>query len=437
MAFIEGSDRFQAQFMDFFDFDNLISDTNPVRAIDAFVNSLDLDKLGFITYSGDSPGQKPYHTDILLKIHIYCFFNGIQSSRKQERECSRNIELIWLTGNLKPDHSTISNFCKNNSSALKNVFKQFSSLCKELELFDFKILAFDGTKVKADCSKKHAHTLDGIDKALQYIDKKIDEYLAHINDESSDDEEVAEFQKKLDLIEQRKITYTNIKQHMTDNNLSEFCTTDPDAKIMKNHSNIEPCYNVQSVVDSKNKLIIDYDVTNQANDVGLLKPMVDKVFDDYDLHTFLKENPSASITNLADTGYYKSNDLLALNYNQVHTLVPKPASSPSSGNSAFSKDAFSFDAANDCYICPNNQRLTFSRNSKETRNGTTNFYKIYSCNSCSDCPFSNNCTSSPKGRSIKRNVNEDRLNSINDEYKKDSSFYKLRKALVEHPFRYN
>ena len=148
MAFIEGTDRFQAQLLDFFTFDNLISDDNYVRVIDAFVDTLNLEELGFITYSGNNRGQKPYHTDILLKIHIYCFFNGIQSSRKQERECSRNIELIWLTGNLKPDHSTIASFCKSNSSALKNVFKQFSNLCRKLNLFDFKIFAFDGTKIK-------------------------------------------------------------------------------------------------------------------------------------------------------------------------------------------------------------------------------------------------------------------------------------------------
>ena len=122
--------RFQSQLLDFFTFDNLIAEDNYVRVIDAFVDSLNLKELGFIVYSGDNRGQKPYHTNLLLKIHIYCFFNGIQSSRKQERECSRNIELIWLTGNLKPDYSTIANFCKSNSDALKNVFSttRFCSL---------------------------------------------------------------------------------------------------------------------------------------------------------------------------------------------------------------------------------------------------------------------------------------------------------------------
>lgn len=436
MAFIEGTDRFQSQLLDFFTFDELISDDNYVRVIDAFVDSLNLEELGFVVFSGNNRGQKPYHTDILLKIHIYCFFNGIQSSRKQERECSRNIELIWLSGNLKPDHSTLASFCKTNSSALKNVFKQFSSLCRSLELFDFKIFAFDGTKIKANCSKKRAFTLDKLDKALANIDEKINEYISKIDDDTSslDDQKKAEFQKKLDLIKKRKTQYLSLKNKMIDENLSELCVTDSDAKVMKNHSNIEPCYNVQSVVDSKNKLILDYDVTNQANDIGLLKPMSDKVFDDYDLDSIINKDSNHVITEIADAGYYKSDDLLALNSSNVKALVPKPKSSFSSGSSDFSKDNFSFDSVKDVYICPAGYELSFSRKSTETRNGVSNHYKIYSCSHCPSCPFIGKCTKSVNGRSIKRNINEDRLLEIDNEYKSDTSLYKLRKALVEHPF---
>ena len=436
MAFIEGTDRFQSQLLDFFTFDNLIADDNPVRAIDAFVDSLNLNDLGFITYSGNNRGQKPYHTEILLKIHLYCFFNGIQSSRKQERECSRNIELIWLTANLKPDHSTLANFCKDNSKALKNVFKQFSNLCRNLDLFDFKIFAFDGTKIKANCSKKCAYTIDKLNELLANIDKKIEEYISKIDSDSSefDNSKKAEFKKKLDLIKKRKLQYTSLKDDMIENDVKEFCATDPDSKVMKNHSNIEPCYNVQSVVDSKNKLIIDYDVTNQANDVGLLKPMSDKLFKDYDLDKLLQENPEHSITQLADTGYYKSSDLLALNKDNISTLVPKPKNHSASNFDDFSKSAFSYSPSDDTYICPNNQKLSFSRKSTETRNNVTNHYKIYTSSSCFNCPYLDKCTKSIHGRSIKRNIKEDELNKINENYKKDSSFYKLRKSLVEHPF---
>jgi len=436
MAFIEGTDRFQAQLFDFFAFDNLISDDNYVRVIDAFVDSLNLDELGFITYSGDKRGQKPYHTDILLKIHIYCFFNGIQSSRKQERECTRNIELIWLTGNLKPDHTTIANFCKSNSAALKNVFKHFSQVCRSLELYDFKIFAFDGTKIKANCSKKRAFTMDRLNKALENIEQKISEYISKIDDDTSsfDEAQKAVFQKKLDLVKKRKIEYLGFKQKMIDENLSELCVTDPDSKIMKNHSNIEPCYNVQSVVDSKNKLILDYDVTNQANDIGLLKPMSDKVFQDYELDSFIEENPEHVITEIADAGYYKSDDLLAINSPNVKALVPKPKASNSSGSSEFSKDNFSFDPEKDIYICPAGNELTFSRKSTETRNGVSNQYKIYTSSHCSSCPYLDKCTKSVNGRSIKRNIREDKLLEFDKAYKSDTSLYKLRKALVEHPF---
>ena len=439
MAFIEGYDSCQSQLWDFFSFDNFIADDNPVRVIDAFVNSLNLSELGFITYSGNNRGQKPYRSDVLLKIHIYCFFNGIQSSRKQERECARNIELIWLTGNLKPDYSTIANFFKNNSDAIHNVFMSFANTCRSLNLYDFKVLAIDGTKIKANCSNKRAFTSDYIDKAIENLDQQIKDYSSKIDDDTSDSDEAkkAEFQKKLDIIKSRKVLYSNIKNKMVDENLSQYCITDPDSKIMKNHSNVEPCYNVQSVVDSKNKLILDYDVFNQANDVGLLKPMSDKVFHDYDLHSFLHDHPYHTITELADAGFFKCSDILAIASDNVIPLVPKPRSShPSSDSLDFSKDSFSFDAVNDVYICPAGHTLSFSRKSTESRNGSVNHYKIYSCSSCATCPYLDKCTKSINGRSIKRNVNEDKLLDLNNLYKNDSSFYKLRKSLVEHPFRY-
>lgn len=172
MAYIEGTNRFQVGISEMFSFDNLISEDNPIRVIDAFVNKLNLEDLGFVVYSGNKRGQKPYKTSDLLKIHLYCFYNGIQSSRKQERECSRNIELIWLTGNLKPDHSTIANFFKDNSTAIKKVFTEFSQLCQKLELYSFKLFAIDGTKIKAYCSKKKAFTKKKLDELLINIDQK-------------------------------------------------------------------------------------------------------------------------------------------------------------------------------------------------------------------------------------------------------------------------
>jgi len=438
MAFIQGKDRYQSFIADFVCVDNFISEDNYTRVIDAFVDSLDLHALKFITSSGNNPGQKPYKTDVLLKIHLYCFYNGIPSSRKQERECSRNIELIWLTGNLKPDHSTIAAFCKDNSDALKNVFKQFSNICRKLNLFDFKVFSFDGSKFKASNSTKRAFTKDTLKAALLHIDEKINEYIDKIDDDTSDSDasNIAEFKEKLELVKKRKVLYSGIMDKMKKENLSEFCITDPDSKIMKNHGNIQPCYNIQSVVDSKHKLILDYDVSRQANDIGLLKPMSDKVREDYQLDKFIKDNPEHIITEIADTGYYKSSDLLDINNGNFKALVPKPSTPSSSGNAQFSKDNFIFDSEKDHYICPNKQLLTFFRNHTETRNGVTNHYRVYYCNSCLNCPFLDQCTTSVNGRTIRRNVQEDKLLQIDKEYHKDNSVYKLRKTLSEHPFRH-
>ena len=434
MAYIEGLDRLQFSLTEMFSFENLISEDNPIRAIDAFVNKLNLEELGFVVYSGDKRGQKPYKTSDLLKIHLYCFYNGIQSSRKQERECARNIELIWLTGNLKPDHSTIATFFKDNGPAIKKVFKEFANLCKKLELYSFKLFAVDGTKIKAYCSKKKAFTKNKLNELLVNIDKKIEEYSAKIDDENLDKDDVASFKEKLKLINERKVEYTALKDKMEKENLNEICVTDPDSKVMKNHQNVEPCYNVQSVVDSENKLILDYDVTNQANDVGLLKPMVDKVFEDFELDKHLEEHPDHELTITADTGYYKAEDMLELNTDKVHALVPKAKTSNSTGEQQFAKDNFEYDKDHDCYICPAKRQLPFSRKSTETRNGKSTTYKIYTCSSCSNCEYFNKCTKSPSGRSIKRHPNEDKLEEFEKAYKSDSSLYRLRKAIVEHPF---
>lgn len=434
MAYISGTDRFQIGLSEMFSFENLIAEDNPIRVIDAFVNNLNLQKLGFVVYAGDKRGQKPYKTSDLLKIHLYCFYNGIQSSRKQERECARNIELIWLTGNLKPDHSTIASFFKDNSDAIKKVFKDFSKLCKKLDLYSFKLFAVDGTKIKAYCSNKRAFTPKKLKELLINIDQKIEEYSAKLDDENLDQEQVNSFKEKLKLITDRKEEYTELQEKMEKENLKEICVTDPDSKVMKNHRNIEPCYNVQSVVDEKNKLILDYDVTNQANDVGLLKPMIDKTFKDYQINAYLEQNPEHELTITADTGYYKSEDILELNTDNVHTLVPKSSKVNPAGEKDFSKDNFEYNKERDVYICPAKKELVFSRKSTETRNGNKTTYKIYVGTSCSECPHKDKCTKSYNGRSIKRHPKEDKLDEFEAEYRKDSSLYKMRKELVEHPF---
>lgn len=433
MAFIQGIDRDQFQFIDFYSIDSFIAKDNSVRVIDAFVNSLDLPSFGFVVYSDNKPGQRPYKTSVLLKIHLYCFFNQIVSSRKQERECARNIELMWLTGCLVPDHSTIANFCKVNHSAIALLFQEFNSICFELGLFDFKLLAQDGTKIKACCSKKNAFTIKKLDKSIEYIDSKIQEYMDLLDSDTSnlDDDKIKLFQQKLDSISQRKKKYQNLKQQLIDNNSSEICLTDPDAKIMKNHHNAQPCYNLQTVVDSKHKLIAHFDVSNQANDLGLFLPVVNNFWQQHNIDSFLANSPDSSITFIADAGYYKQADLLTLNslHPNVSAFAPKPTSKTTTSNADFSKENFSYNSLSDTYTCPNNKTLHLSEHSSQK--GIK--YKIYRCSDCSSCSFLDDCTSSVNGRSIKRHPNEDFFQSLQKTYQ-DSDLYKQRKCIVEHPF---
>lgn len=440
MAYINGIDRNQPCFSDFFILDNLISEDNPVRAIDAFVSSLDLASLGFIIYDPNKAGQRPYNTSTLLKIHLYGFFNKVTSCRRLQKECSRNIELMWLTGKLVPDYSTISAFFKSNSDSIKKLFKEFNNICIQLDLFGFKIFAVDGTKIKASNSLKNSFTQDKLKLCIENIDKKIQEYsLAISSDLIEDKNSINEFQQKLKLIEQRKIKYSDLLEDMQKNDILERNLVDPDCKVMNNHGRTECDYNIQSVVDSKNHLILNHEVTNNANDIGLLEPMVTKTIQDYNLNHLTSSNtnntPSSAnnLTVIADAGYFKSSDIINLNNINISPIVPKPKAS-GYVSSAFSKDNFIYNKVDDTYTCPYSKKLYFLRNSKETRKNITSYYKIYACNSCFKCPNLNDCTTSINGRTIKRNINESSINTIQNEYKHTSSIYRLRKSIVEHPF---
>ncbi|WP_227940044.1 transposase [Alkalihalobacillus deserti] len=176
MPYIEGEDRHQIYLLPN-TLDDFVDEENPVRVIDAYVDSLNLEELGFQVYSGIKAGQKPYRREDLLKLYLYCYMNGIRSSRKMEIETKRNIELMWLISKLQPDHGTLSAFMKNNKTAIKKLFKEFTLMLKGFGLIDGQLVAIDGTKLKANCSKKQHFNANIISKKLEHIDEKIDAYL--------------------------------------------------------------------------------------------------------------------------------------------------------------------------------------------------------------------------------------------------------------------
>lgn len=304
MAYITGADKNQMMLIGY-SIDEFIGKDNIARVIEAYFNKLDLEKMGFKVYSGEAAGQRPYDRKELLKLHIYGYMNGIRSSRKLETETHRNIEVKWLLEMLEPDHGTIANFIKDNKKAIKSVLKDFSMLLKEWGLIDGKKAVPDGTKMRAQNSKKEHLSIKKIDETVKYIENKIEEYIKEMEkteeaaatvNETIIRDEIDRIEDKIKEYRQRADGYKETKKEMEERGISQITLTDPDSRMMKNNGRMEVCYNMQTVVDSKNKLIIGCDVVNDVNDQGQLGNMVNKS------EEILGVKPEEV---LADTGYYK------------------------------------------------------------------------------------------------------------------------------------
>ena len=274
--------------------DDLVDENNPVRGIDVFVNYLDLKSLGFKEFSTGKKGQQPYNRAELLKLHIYGYLNGVKSSRKLEKECHRNIELMWLTNCITPDHGTISAFIKDNRKAFKRVMQKLTLDLKSFGLVDLSLFTVDGTKIRAQNSKNNTISLTTIEKKMEYVNEQIEKYVSFMTEESS---ETTKIEEKLSHYNELKAKYEQQKQILIDEKLETKALHDEDSRKMKNHGTLEMCYNVQSVVESKNHFILEIDTTNDINDENQLYDMTLKTRD-------LLCNEHDEITVMADTGYY-------------------------------------------------------------------------------------------------------------------------------------
>jgi len=173
--FIEGADRSQVTLLPEC-LDDFIADDNPVRVVDAFVDELDLRALGFDKAEPAATGRPAYHPSVLLKLYIYGYLNRLQSSRRLERECQRNVELMWLTGRLTPDFKTIADFRRDSGKGIRNVCRQFVVLCRDLKLFSQAIVAIDGSKFKAVNNRERNYTEGKIERRQREIEANIQRY---------------------------------------------------------------------------------------------------------------------------------------------------------------------------------------------------------------------------------------------------------------------
>lgn len=423
--------------------DHYVADDNPVRFIDAFVDSLELGTMGFTHAEPLDSGRPPYNPADLLKLYLYGYLNKVRSTRKLEHECHRNIEVIWLMGKLAPDFKTIADFRRDNADQLRPVFRELVALCKRLGLLDTALVAIDGSKFKALNSQKRHFMPTSLRESLVTLDEKIARYLRELdeNDEKEAQEDhlparIPDLKKKIAEMRERKKQQTALLSTMEVTGETEVSLTDPDCRSMKTHGIVDLCYNTQIAVEAKNKLIVEYDVSNHASDDGELAQMA------------VRARAALGVERLnvtADKGYYSGEQVQRCIENGITPYIPeigvRSGAVKRRGLSlAFTLDKFQYDRSSDTVECPTGQRLTPVGPGIDVRWGmrsATRRAQVYRTEACFSCPhYMGDCTKNPKGRHVMRTEFDDAMEAMRGRMKTSEgrSILRLRQELVEHPF---
>lgn len=414
--------------------DDYVDEDNSVRAIEAYVELLDLTKLKFSnTRKSDRvDGQKAYSPKLLLKIYIYGYLNKIRSSRALEKECRRNLELIWLTQDLKPSYHTIADFRKNNPKALKQVFKEFVLLCKNIDLIGNGLKAVDGAFLRANASKNQLIMKKTLDKELSKIEQEIEKYLKTL-EYSDQEKQSSNIINKLpkDL---RKLKY---QQEEVSKNLellekmgkTQYNKTDPDASLMLKPAHNLMAYNSQIVVDEKYKFIVATEVSSTGPDYNHLYHMAKKTEETLEL------DKDSILTIVGDTGYDNAIEIKKCIEDNIIPIVPR-AKKQQPKKDKYSRDKFIYDKENDCYICPNNQQLINSKIIQIKLDKKNILYRA-SSKICKECPIKDKCL--PEKTPYKRVFrweHEEIIESHSKRMQTDEAkaIIKKRGSIVEHPF---
>lgn len=430
MPYVQGQDRNQQMLMPMC-LDDYIEQDSICRIIDAYVRSLDMTALGFKYAEPKETGRPPYNPSHMLMLYLYGYLNRIRSSRRLEAETKRNVEVMWLMEKVMPDDKTICNFRKDNAAALKKVFREFSLWCNRQELYGCKLVVVDGTKIRANNSRRKIHTKKNTDLFLSDLEKKISEYVAKLEENDKKEQEESAFSSEairevLVRLRERKSELERWRERVEVNG-GEIAEIDADCRMMKQGGNARPldaCYNVQTVVDDKNKLIVDFDVTNRPDEKGALPKMTEAA----------KEIMGISkIRALGDKGYYDPEDIAECENNQTTCYVASMKSGVRSPDPQFNHELFRYDKERDCYICPLGKDIPFKRIKKT---GKIIGREYHNSAACYGCPKHENCTKGKRARAIFRNPNQDTLDVVDARMRSDEGrrVYKKRKEIVEHPF---
>jgi transposase len=422
MKYIKGQNRNQACLFPV-SLNEAIDPENEVRIIDLFVKSLKLDEYGFKVAFVEN-GRPAYHPADLLRLYIYGYLNKVRSSRDLEKECKRNIEVMWLLNSLKPDHNTISNFRRDNPKAIKKVFRETVRIAKHFNLIGGTLLAGDSTKFRAQNSKKNNFNQKKVDRHLEYIENKLNEYYQALAENDGDTKKQAE--QEIEKHNKRKADYIKIEKQLTETGQAQVSTSDPDSRQMIIRNNItEVAYNVQTTVDAKNNLPIDYKVTNH-NDSKAMGNMLQRA------KSILGTN---DFTALYDKGYHTGSEFDIAERLGVEVMVAIPGKPLSSQapDPAYNVGNFIYNEKENTYTCPQGHALTTNGTWHKTDNGSR--FQQFKTTQCKDCPVKERCTKAKQnGKIVQRrhyaaNIEANRLRIENA-----PALYKRRQAIVEHPY---
>jgi len=427
MSYIQGIEREQSLL-----FPELVEDyvegNNPVRFIDAYVDSLNLGELGFTHASSKTTGRPPYRPSDLLKLYVYGYLNKTRSSRLLEQQTHRNIEVMWLLRKLQPDFKTIADFRKENTDALKKVCREFTLLCKKLNLFGGELVAIDGSKFNAVNHDSRTYTKKKLQRLLKEIDEKIETYFGQIDSADIAESTVALreaphiIREHIAHLKEHKAELEELQKYLNESGEVQVSLTDPDSRMMTTgkHGN-DVCYNVQIAVDAKHKLIIAHDLTNEANDLHQLTPMAHSAKE-------ILEVEHLDIT--ADKGYYNETQIAQCEQENIACYIPEPEKSQNKALGLYTDRDFQYDATNDCYLCPASERLTKRSEMIKGKKQTG----VYATSACKGCSLRSQCTRSKQGRRIYRWVNKRVIEEMRKRMVDYPEKARQRKEIVEHPF---
>jgi transposase len=404
---------------------------NPVRLIDLVVEKFVSENPDACSWSGHiDRGCTSYSPSTMLKLLMYCYFNWIPGSRRMEKETYRNIEVIWLLGDLKPDHWTICKFRRENKKLIHSAGIEFRKFLIANGYIEGKTVVFDGSKMKAYAGrdmyseKKLKSRIENIEQSLEkYLDnmEEIDELENRLEQESKDKDDL---QKKIKKLENEKDKLERLRTLLKGSAKKYISPADPDANIMKSRDGIMPCYNVQTGIDTKHHMIAIAEAATDECDFNLLKPDFENLTDQLGFTPQEIE---------ADMGYANIDQIKELQ--DTHgTLCYIPLQEPPSKKHDRENDIkLRYDPDDDHYICPEGKTLHLIQRNYKRR---SQFYNVYKCNDCNGCPIRAKCTKSKTGRVFKINVKHQWIKNYREALEQKEAIEKInqRKTVVEHPF---